>query len=85
MGALANTAPSREAKARPSPAAALAKSHGDAYELARAHHGGRQIGALCVEIHRSDGEIGVKRILGVLSDLDETRDTKVIYVARCRQ
>jgi transposase len=35
--------------------------------LARAHHGGRQIGALCVEIHRCDGEIGVKRILGVLS------------------
>ena len=35
--------------------------------LARTHHAGRQIGALCSEIHRCDGELGVKRILGVLS------------------
>jgi transposase len=35
--------------------------------LARTRHAGRQIGALCAEIHRCDGELGVKRILGVLS------------------
>jgi hypothetical protein len=35
--------------------------------LARARHAGREIGALCAEIHRCDGELGVRRILGVLS------------------
>jgi transposase len=35
--------------------------------LHRARHAGRHIGALCDQIHRTDGEIGVKRILGVLS------------------
>jgi len=35
--------------------------------LHRAHHAGHHIGALCDQIHRTDGEIGVKRILGVLS------------------
>jgi len=35
--------------------------------LARTRHAGRGIGALCAEIHRCDGELGVKRILGVLS------------------
>jgi transposase len=35
--------------------------------LARTRHAGHQIGALCAEIHRCDGELGVKRILGVLS------------------
>lgn len=33
--------------------------------LARARHAGKNIGALCQEIHRVDGETGVKRILGV--------------------
>jgi transposase len=35
--------------------------------LARAASAGPHIGALCEAIHRSDGEIGVRRILGVLS------------------
>lgn len=35
--------------------------------LARTRHAGRHIGALCEEIHRSDGEGAIKRILGVLS------------------
>jgi hypothetical protein len=35
--------------------------------LHRARHVGRHIGALCDQIHRTDREIGVKRILGVLS------------------
>ncbi|MBV9918832.1 MAG: IS21 family transposase [Solirubrobacterales bacterium] len=35
--------------------------------LRRARVAGRHIGALCDQIHRTDGEIGVKRILGVLS------------------
>jgi len=35
--------------------------------LARANHAGRQIGVLCTEIHRRDGEDGVRRILGVLA------------------
>src|SRR5262245_641070 len=35
--------------------------------LARAARAGRQIGALCEGIHRRDGELGVRRILGVLS------------------
>lgn len=35
--------------------------------LARARHAGKHIGALCQEIHRQDGERGVKRILGVRS------------------
>jgi len=30
-----------------------------------ARHAGKNIGALCQEIHRVDGETGVKRILGV--------------------
>lgn len=33
--------------------------------LARARSAGQHIGALCQEIHRTDGETGVKRILGV--------------------
>ncbi len=35
--------------------------------LARSRHAGRHIGVLCAEIHRSDGEVGIKRILGLLS------------------
>src|SRR5262249_37042206 len=35
--------------------------------LARAARAGRQIGALCEGIHRRDGEVGVRRILGALS------------------
>ena len=35
--------------------------------LARARHAGHQIGMLCTEIHRRDGEDGVRRILGVLA------------------
>jgi len=35
--------------------------------LARAARAGRQIGALCDGIHHRDGELGVRRILGVLS------------------
>jgi hypothetical protein len=35
--------------------------------LKRAHFAGKHIGALCDEIHRRDGEPGVRRILGVLS------------------
>src|SRR5262249_52602956 len=35
--------------------------------LARAARAGRQIGALCDGIHRRDGELGVRRILGVLA------------------
>jgi transposase len=35
--------------------------------LARAASAGKHIGLLCSEIHRRDGEIGVRRILGVLS------------------
>jgi transposase len=35
--------------------------------LARARHAGKHIGVLCQEIHRQDGETGVKRILGVRS------------------
>lgn len=35
--------------------------------LARARHAGDHVGALCTEIHRRDGEDGVRRILGVLS------------------
>src|SRR5450432_405058 len=35
--------------------------------LARARHAGPQVGVLCTEIHRRDGEDGVRRILGVLS------------------
>jgi Mu transposase-like protein len=35
--------------------------------LARAARAGRQIGALCEGIHRRDGELGVRRILGVLA------------------
>jgi transposase len=35
--------------------------------LARAAHVGRHVGALCAEIHRTDGELGVRRLLGVLS------------------
>jgi hypothetical protein len=34
--------------------------------LARATHAGPQIGTLCAAIHRRDGELGVRRILGVL-------------------
>ena len=43
---------------------------GNAYSdelLHRARHAGHHIGALCDQIHRTDGEIGVKRILGVLA------------------
>ena len=35
--------------------------------LARASHAGRHIGALCEAIHRQEGELGIRRILGVLS------------------
>ena len=35
--------------------------------LARARHTGTQTGALCTEIHRRNGEDGVRRILGVLA------------------
>jgi transposase len=35
--------------------------------LARAARAGRQIGSLCEAIHRRDGELGVRRILGVLA------------------
>jgi len=35
--------------------------------LARAHHAGHHVGLLCIEIHRRDGEDGVRRILGVLA------------------
>jgi transposase len=35
--------------------------------LARAAHAGRHVGNVCREIHRSDGELGVRRILGVLA------------------
>jgi transposase len=35
--------------------------------LARAEHAGRHIGTLCEGIHRRDGEVGVRRILGVLA------------------
>jgi transposase len=35
--------------------------------LRRARSAGRHIGALCTEIHRVDGEPGVRRVLGVLS------------------
>jgi transposase len=35
--------------------------------LARALHAGQDVGALCREIHQRDGEVGVRRIIGVLS------------------
>jgi transposase len=35
--------------------------------LARASHAGTHIGALCEAIHREQGELGIRRILGVLS------------------
>jgi len=35
--------------------------------LARARRAGEHVGAVCEEIHRQDGEPGVRRILGVLS------------------
>ncbi len=35
--------------------------------LRRAHTAGTHIGTLCEQIHRTDGEVGVRRILGVLS------------------
>jgi hypothetical protein len=35
--------------------------------LRRAHFAGDHIGTLCEQIHRTDGEPGVRRILGVLS------------------
>jgi len=35
--------------------------------LRRAHTAGAHIGALCVQIHQSDGEPGVRRVLGMLS------------------
>jgi transposase len=35
--------------------------------LARAARAGAQIGALCTAVHRRDGELGVRRILGVLA------------------
>jgi hypothetical protein len=35
--------------------------------LAAAHHAGPSIGALCDHIHRHDGAVAVRRILGVLS------------------
>ena len=35
--------------------------------LRRAHHAGTSIGTLCEQIHRTDGEPGVRRILGLLA------------------
>jgi hypothetical protein len=35
--------------------------------LRRAHNAGTHIGTLCEQIHRTDGEPGVRRILGVLA------------------
>jgi hypothetical protein len=35
--------------------------------LRRAHGAGRHIGTLCQQIHRTEGEPGVRRILGVLA------------------
>jgi hypothetical protein len=35
--------------------------------LRRAHFAGDHIGTLCEQIHKTDGEPGVRRILGVLS------------------
>ena len=35
--------------------------------LSRARHAGESIGRVCQAIHRTDGEIGIRRILGVLS------------------
>ena len=35
--------------------------------LRRAQSAGEHIGALCAQIHRTDGEPGVRRLLGVLS------------------
>jgi transposase len=35
--------------------------------LERAHRAGADIGVLCAEIHRREGETGIRRILGVLS------------------
>src|SRR5207247_565116 len=35
--------------------------------LARAARAGEHVGAVCQAIHRQDGEVGVRRILGVLS------------------
>jgi hypothetical protein len=35
--------------------------------LRRAHCAGRHIGSLCEQIHRNEGEPGVRRILGVLA------------------
>jgi len=35
--------------------------------LARAAHAGRHVGSLCRELHRSAGETGVRKILGVLA------------------
>jgi transposase len=35
--------------------------------LARAQRAGKNVGAVCEAIHRADGEVGVRRILGVLS------------------
>jgi hypothetical protein len=35
--------------------------------LRRAHAAGRHIGGLCIEIHRSDGEPGVRKVLGILA------------------
>jgi hypothetical protein len=35
--------------------------------LRRAHGAGRHIGTLCEQIHRTEGEPGVRRILGVLA------------------
>jgi hypothetical protein len=35
--------------------------------LARASRAGSQIGAFCEAIHRHEGEVGIRRILGVLA------------------
>jgi len=35
--------------------------------LERARRAGKNVGAVCETIHRQDGELGVRRILGVLS------------------
>ena len=35
--------------------------------LARGRFAGRHVGAVCAEIHRTDGELGLRRILGVLA------------------
>ena len=61
----------RQAPGRPAhPARGSAPAHATARPLtllARAARAGAHIGTLCTTIHRRDGELGVRRILGVLA------------------